>query len=542
MNAPGLRATVGQGRNLTRAWLLCALGLLALLSLSACERRSSSDGPASLPAAGAEGVLRVLAGSELKDLEPMLVQTARDSGVNLQMSYAGTLDIVERLNGGEAFDAILPASSAYPSLALEKLPLAREKLFYSRVALGIKSAKLHELGWDRKRPTWSQIAKAAGEGKLRYAMTNPASSNSGMSALFAVASAVAGKTEDLQAHEVDAKVLKAFLSGQKLTAGSSGWLAEAYAREFAGLDAMVNYEAVILRANSSLPADARLELLYPQDGVISADYPLMLVNAARRAEYDKLVAAFKTAAFQKTVTQSDFLRPSVPGLALGAGLSSEPVAELSFPNKLTVVDSVLGAYLGEWRRPATSIFVLDVSGSMAGERMQTMSAALKVLAGASGATTASARYASFQQRERVVLIAFSDRTEPPLEVDFTPEQVDRARQRVLAYADALHPIGGTAIYDALTVAERMAAAEHAKEAERFVSIVLLTDGENRTGRNLSDFQDLVKSGAPARVFPILFGESNTEDMQAVAQATGGRVFDGRKAELAKVFKEIRGYQ
>jgi Ca-activated chloride channel family protein len=31
-------------------------------------------------------------------------------------------------------------------------------------------------------------------------------------------------------------------------------------------------------------------------------------------------------------------------------------------------------------------------------------------------------------------------------------------------------------------------------------------------------------------------------MDELAQATGGRVFDGRKAALGLVFKEIRGYQ
>ena len=152
---------------------------------------------------------------------------------------------------------------------------------------------LQKLGWDKAPPTWADIARAAVQGRLRYGMTNPASSNTGMSALFAVASAVAGKTEDLDAREVNAKVLKDFLSGQKLTAGSSGWLAEAFEREPGAVDALVNYEAVILRLNEKLPAADRLTLVYPRDGVISADYPLMLLNAARRADYDRLVAQFK---------------------------------------------------------------------------------------------------------------------------------------------------------------------------------------------------------------------------------------------------------
>ncbi|WP_439332960.1 hypothetical protein, partial [Streptococcus pneumoniae] len=94
---------------------------------------------------------------------------------------------------GERFDALLPPNGAYPTLALGSKPLAREKLFYSRIALGVKAAKLKALGWDAQPPGWAEIAQAASTGKLRYAMTSASGSNTGMSALFAVASASAGK-------------------------------------------------------------------------------------------------------------------------------------------------------------------------------------------------------------------------------------------------------------------------------------------------------------------------------------------------------------
>lgn len=414
-----------------------AVLLLAAGALAGCGRKEAQ--PAAAASSGGSGgaAFTVLAGSEVRDIEPALVQAARDAGVALKLTYAGTLDIVERVNAGEAVDAILPASGAYPALALATKPLAREKLFYSRVALGVKADTLKALGWDRKPPTWADIARAAGNGKLRFAMTNPASSNSGMSAVFAVVSAVAGKTEDLAAADVDTKVLTAFLSGQKLTAGSSGWLAEAFAKAPGELDAMVNYESVLLRNNAKLPTADQLVPVYPQDGVISADHPLMLLAEARRADYEKLVAAFKAPAFQQRVATEAFLRPSVQGVALAPGLSDAVAVELSFPNRLEVIDAVLASYQGEWRRPATSIFVLDTSGSMAGKRLEDMRTALKVLAGAD-ASTASARYARFQSRERVVLISFSDRVDDPVQVGFTPDALDAARRKVLGYADGLH--------------------------------------------------------------------------------------------------------
>jgi Ca-activated chloride channel family protein len=372
-------------------------------------------------------------------------------------------------------------------------------------------------------------------------MTNPTSSNTGMSALFAVASAVAGKTEDLTAEEVNAGVLKAFLSGQKLTAGSSGWLAEAFIKAPGALDAMVNYEAVILRANERLQGADKLVLIYPKDGVISADYPLMLLAEARRPDYAKLVGAFKSPDFQGRLSAQDFVRPSVADVPLGAGLPSTAAVELSFPNRLAVVDAVLGAYQGEWRRPATSIFVLDISGSMKGDRLEAMRAALKILAGAE-ASSASARYARFQARENVVLIAFSDKVEPAVRVSFGPQQMDAARQQVLSFADALHVKGGTGIYAALLQAQALAADEQKREPERYVSVVLLTDGENTTGPDLAGFKSRLSAGVPARVFPILFGEASNAEMAELAQFTGGRVFDGRKAALSLVFKDIRGYQ
>ncbi|MDR0225973.1 MAG: VWA domain-containing protein [Burkholderiaceae bacterium] len=534
------------------AWQRLAALLLLGLGLAACGPKPEAAAPAAASPAAASapaqnaGAFTVLAGSELRDVAPALEQAARAAGVPLQLSYAGTLDMVERINAGETFDAILPPNGAYPALALTSQPLAREKLFYSRVALGVKAPVLQQLGWDRTAPTWADIARAAAQGRLRYAMTNPASSNTGMSALFAVASAAAGKTEDLSAKEVDTRVLKDFLAGQKLTAGSSGWLAEAFENDPGAVDALINYEAVILRLNEKLPAAQRLALVYPRDGVISADYPLMLLQGGRRADYDRLVAALKAPGFQGQPLRDARLRPSSPEAQPGGDLPAAPVVELSFPNRLEVIDAVLSAYQSELRRPATSIFVLDVSGSMSGQRMGQMREALNILSGAQ-ASAASQRYAAFQARERVLLIPFSNDVGEATQVHFLAGDLPAGRQRVQDYAARLQAYGGTAIYDALTVAQQLAREELRTRPERFVSIVLLTDGTNTMGRDFKAFEreqaQAWKQGAAlVRVFPIIFGEAQPEEMQSLARFTGGRAFDARKTALPLVFKEIRGYQ
>jgi Ca-activated chloride channel family protein len=528
---------IGSGR---RGALRLFVGAALTLALVACGKR---DQPPPVVAASAppQAAFTILAGSELKDMEGAIVSAAHAAGVDVKLSYAGTLDIVERVNAGDAFDAILPPNGAYPALALHAKPLARDKLFYSRIALGVKASKAAELGWTARAPDWAEIAKAAGAGQLRYGMTNATSSNTGMSALFAVASALAGKTEDLTAQDVDEKTLKAFLSGQRLTAGSSGWLAEAYVKNPSAIDAMVNYEAVILRANAKLAPADKLTLIYPRDGMISADYPLMLLNGDKREAYTKLVTTLKAAPFQRDALSAAFLRPANPEVAAVSALPSAAVAELGFPNRLEVIEAVLGAYQSQWRKPATSIFVLDLSGSMRGQRLSSMRDALKVLSGAESAT-ASARYSAFQSRERVVLITFASEVSAPIWVRFEADRIDAARAEIRRQADSMVADGGTAIYSALAAAEDLARQELAREPDRFVSIVLLTDGESNAGLKVDEFRARYTSGLPARIFPILFGEGNVAEMQQIAQLSGGREFDGRKFQLGQVFKEIRGYQ
>lgn len=520
-----------------KRWLGLALAAVAVY-LAGCGRDNA------VPVVPeAENAFRILASSEVKDLEPALSAAAREAGVPLKWSFAGALDIIERANEGEQFDALLPANGAYAALALLDKPLAREKLFYSRVALGVKEAKWRQLGWEKNPPSWADIARAAGRGQLRYGMTNPAASNSGMSALFAVASAVAGKSEDLAVEDVNGAVLTAFLKGHQLQSGSSGWLGDAFVANPGGVDAMVNYEAVILRKNAELPPEHRLRLVYPRDGVISADYPLLLRNASKRPEYDKLVTALKAKSLQGGAIAQAFLRPSNPEASSVAGLPQEPVSELAFPNRLEVIDAVLSSYLATWRRPASSIFVLDVSGSMSREgRIGAMRNALVTLSG-SDASKASNRYAAFQARERVALLPFSSRVAEPVWINFEGDLAS-ARASIRTQAEHLKPDGGTAIYDALFRAEQLAAQERQKDPGRVVSIVLLTDGANNEGARFSEYRERVlqTSGERFKVFPIVFGESDANEMRELAELTGGRSFDAIKTPLSQVFKEIRGYQ
>ena len=303
--------------------------LLLLFAVASCGDDKPRDDP---------NAFHILAGSELKDIEQQVVEQARQAGVPVHFEYAGTLDIIDRVNRGEAVDGVWVANGAYTGLALKAKPAASTKIMYSQIVLGVKPAVAATLGWDRTPPSWQDIATAAAAGRLHYAMTNPTASNSGLSALVAVASSVAGKGEGLAGGDVNAAALKGFLSGQALTAGSSGWLAEAYARDEARLDGMINYESVLLTANRTLRTP--LTLIYPRDGAVTADYPLLLVNPARRADYDKLVALLRGKA-EQAYFAGTMRRPTDAGVTLAKGMRAEPAVDLPFPARLDAVDALL---------------------------------------------------------------------------------------------------------------------------------------------------------------------------------------------------------
>ena len=517
-----------------RIFFKCLAPALALFAAACSQGGGAGD-------ANDPNAFHILAGSELKDIEPTVKDAAHKAGINVVFDNAGSLDVIDRINSGEKVDAAWVANGAYTSLALARKPAASTKTMYSQVLLGVKPDVAHRLGWDAHAPTWAEIGKAAADGRFRYAMTNPAASNSGLSALVSIATSVTGKGDGLDSVDVHAADIQGFLKGQSLTAGSSGWLADAYAKDNAALDGIINYESVLL--DLSHRPGVQLRIIRPSDGAVTADYPLLLVNPARRTDYDNLVAILTGAEMQRAAAASG-RRPIDASIPPSPELSRDPAIDLPFPAKLDAVDALLGAYLDKLRRPVRSWFVLDRSGSMEGDRMEGVKSAMSTLI-QGDKTTLAGRYARLAERERTTLITFSEAVDPPQTFLIDAHQ-PAGRAGLLDAVSAITADGSTNLYDAMAEALRQAVAEQARDPGRVYSIVLMTDGEVNAGMNAKDFERfyaaLPANKKAVKIFPILFGEGNVGEMERLATLTGGRTFDARTGALAAVFREIRGYQ
>lgn len=544
--------------------LLLALSLLTALALglSGCNKREeTSAAPASAPpAAKAASSFTILAGSELKDIEPLLPALEQATGLHVVFKYAGTLEAVERLQSGEKrgegsgenFDGAWLASNRYALLtpSVKEKILASERTMLTPVVLGLKQSKAKSLGWldsnGQQRPgvTWKDIAQAAEKGQFSFGMTSPSASNTGFSGLIGLAAALAGKGDALEEKDIDAKRLSAFFKAQTLTAGSSGWLAQAYVKEQSHIDGLINYAASLHALNASGQLTEPLALIYPQEGILTADYPLMLLNSAKRADYDKLLAFVRSAAFQKPMTQQTFRKPVAAEVAFDAKLYPSTLIELPFPARLAVIDAVLQAFDDQIRRPADSSFVLDISGSMRGERLAQMKTALLGLTGVDN--TLSGRFARLREREKISLLAFDDTVRPAQNFTLQAQQREAAEQAIRGYINGLQAGGGTAIFSAAQIAYQTALERRKADPGRFYSVVLLTDGESNQGLSGSEFAAwygaLPEADKSLRIYAIQFGEARADQLEALASLSGGRVFNATRTPLAQVFKEIRGYQ
>ena len=532
------------------------------MAITGCGK---SDPPAPAtppPAASATATsLSVLATTDLRDIELIIPKIRAATGIEVSIKFGGTFESTEAvLNGKAGTDAAWFANAKYllsDANGQSKVKL-QEKIMLSPLVIGVSESSARQLKWDgAEKVTWADVMKAAKTGKLRYAMSNPASSNQGFMAVMGVAAAVAGKSEALTAADINRDAVRDFLVGYKLVGDNSTYLSEKFKeRQGEDINAFINYESWLLSLNAKGELREKLTLVYPHEGVATADYPLMLLNDQKRDAYQKVVAYLKSEPAQMWFAEQTLRRPINPDVAKKVAHlfpKDRLLVELPFTTDRAVADSLIEAYLNEYRIPIASTFVLDVSGSMKKEgRMGQLTKSLEYLAGADNSITG--RFSRLNSRERIWLMPFSSAVSEPraFEIPLAKDAKDKEAifTEIRDYAGKLRADGGTALYDAIYQAVRNMDSEQLKsntKTKAFAySVVVFTDGERNEGMDLAAFMQrysgLDASAKKIPVFLILYAEGEARALNEIAKATGGKVFDARKQPLASVFKEIRAYQ
>ncbi len=530
--------------------------ILAALVLSACDDSESGSGGQSGQPAGPPD-LTIVAGSENRTIEPIIQEWARGQGVNIQIEYLGSLDIMLDIEDGVTdYDAVWPANSIWLDLGDQYSVVKHTaSILRSPVVLGVKKSIAENLGWVDADVTTADILTAAENKDIRMMMTSATQSNSGASAYFAFLYAFAEQPDVLNAdHLRDPEVaaqIKRILGAVDRSSGSSGWLMDLCYEHYDDCDAMINYEAMIIEVNQKLTALGKepLYAVYPVDGLAVADSPLGYVNKGDAAKEELFLKLQEFLLSDETQQQIINLgrragkvgmsmsnaNPAIFNPAWGID-PARTIVPITFP-KADVIREALVLYQTTFRKPSFTIYALDFSGSMTGDGQAQLKDAMRVLLDQERAADYLLQAAP---DDITVVLLFDDEVINATSYgDWTvngndPQELNALLEKIIA----MGPQDNTNIYAPVQLALDIFAETGI--GNRFPAVILMTDGQSNAG-SFSDLQAAYQqSEYRVPVYGILFGGASEQEVARVADLTTGRVFDG-KDNLIEAFRQAKGY-
>ncbi|OUQ20937.1 VWA domain-containing protein [Lachnoclostridium sp. An138] len=531
--------------------VLAIIIFLAVLGFSAClgiggGQTAGTGQEADTVIGNGRQSLRILSGSENQELEPILEDFSRESGIRVEMTYQGSLDIMRALEQDEiAYDAVWPASSLWLNVGDTGHRVKHgESISISPVVFGIRQSLAEELGFVGREVSVRDILDAITAGKLKFCMTSATQSNSGASAYIGFLYALLGNPdmiteEDLENEQLQSDI-QALLSGVDRSSGSSDWLKDMFLE--GGYDAMVNYECLIIQANEELESrgEETLYVVYPYDGLTLADSPLGYVD---NGDDDKETAFLELQEYLlsenvQNEIQRTGRRTGYTGISdenrdvfrTDWGVQPDRVLSTMRMPSTDVLFQALNLYQTDFKKPSLSIYCLDYSGSMSGKGNEQLVAAMEQLL---IQENAEKNFLQASKDEVNVLIFFDDQVLAEYTAVGSGAELEALYDRV----ESQDTGSGTDMY--VAAEEALKVLSHYDLSQYTPAVILMTDG--MSGGSFDAFMEQYQElGEDVPVFSIMFGDADSEQLEELAEATNARVFDGRE-DLIDAFRKVKGY-
>ena len=531
--------------------VLAMIIFLAVLGFSAClggggGQTAGTGQEADTVIGNGRQSLRILSGSENQELEPILEDFSRESGIRVEMTYQGSLDIMRVLEQDEiAYDAVWPASSLWLNVGDTGHRVKHgESVSISPVVFGIRQSLAEELGFVGREVSVRDILDAITAGKLKFCMTSATQSNSGASAYIGFLYALLGNPdmiteEDLENGQLQSDI-QALLSGVDRSSGSSDWLKDMFLE--GGYDAMVNYECLIIQANEELESrgEETLYVVYPYDGLTLADSPLGYVD---NGDDDKETAFLELQEYLlsedvQNEIQRTGRRTGYTGISdenrdvfrTDWGVQPDRVLSTMRMPSTDVLFQALNLYQTDFKKPSLSIYCLDYSGSMSGKGNEQLVAAMEQLL---IQENAEKNFLQASKDEVNVLIFFDDQ----VLAEYTAVGSGTELEALYDKVESQDTGSGTDMY--VAAEEALQVLSHYDLSQYTPAVILMTDG--MSGGSFDAFMEQYQElGEDVPVFSIMFGDADSEQLEELAAATNARVFDGRE-DLIDAFRKVKGY-
>ena len=488
---------------------------------------------------------KIISSSENQDLQQYILDYANSKNYDVSIEYAGTLDIMQKLNSGEKYDAVWLSNSIWMYMLDSNIKTSDSKCTsINPVVFGITKSKAKELGFIDKTVYTKDILNAIKSGKLKFSMSNPTSTNSGASAYLGLLSTLAGNPEVLTKEMLEDEKLKEDLtnlfSGMERSSGSEDFLEELFLN--GNYEAVVTYESSIININKQLIANGKepLYAIYPVDGVSISDSPLAYINnknEAKKEIFDDIQGYILSDEGQKLL-QAKGRRTWYGGVSTSADKTifnpewgidaSKYISPVKYPST-AVIKLALNLYQVELRKPTHVVFCLDYSGSMYGTGYKQLIDAMEYILTEKAATD----FIQFSDKDKIDVIPFGS----TVMGKWSTDRGDKT-DTLLNNIKELKPNGTTALYPA---AQRALEILQDENNEKYnLSIVLMTDGAGNEGTFTELQRTYNNSKIKIPIYSIMFGSAEERQLNEIAKLTNAKVFNG-KTDLVRAFKEVRGY-
>ena len=441
---------------------------------------------------------KLISSTENKDLDKVLKDFAKSKNIDLEIDYAGTIDIMQKLNSGEQYNGVWFSNSIWLyMLDSNKIKISNSKsTSINPVVFGITKEKAKELDFVDKEIYTKDIVEAIKNGKLKFSMSNPTQTNTGATAYLGLLMTLAGNPEVLQESNLEDENLKAELtalfSGLERSSGSEDFLEELFLK--GNYEAVVTYEFSIINMNKKLVAEGKepLYIVYPIDGVSISDSPIAYIkqDSGNNEEFFKELQGYILSNEGQQILASKGRRTWYGGTKKDVDQAvfnkewgidtTKYIVPIKFPNT-EIIKEALGIYQSELRKPVHTVFCLDYSGSMSGDGYNQLKEAMEYIL---TEEKASNDMLQFTSKDKISVIPFNGYILGKWHTDDgsnTKELLDNISN--------LRPSGATNIYETAEEAIELLKDE---DMEKYnVSVILMTDGMSNVG-NFRSFSKYYK--------------------------------------------------
>ena len=488
---------------------------------------------------------KIISSQENENLETIITQYSKQKGYDVEIEYAGSIEIMQKLNKGENYDAVWLSNSIWGYMLDSSVKMTDSKCTnISPVIFGIKKSKADELGFVGKTVYTKDIVQAIQDGKLKFSMSNPTVTNSGASAYLGMLSTLAGNPEVLTKEHLENEELKnnlkTLFSGMERSSGDEEFLEELFLN--GNYDAVVAYESSIIDINKKLQSkgEETLYAIYPVDGVSISDSPFAYIdnkNKEKKKVFEDIQSYILSNEGQKLLQEkgkrtwyggvNENVDKSIFNPDWGIDTNTY-ISPIKYPST-EVIKIALNMYQTELRKPVHIVFCLDYSGSMFGEGETQLKKAMDYIL----TDKASSDFIQFASEDKVDIIPFSSdakETWSGANVTQSTELLDKINS---------YRIGGTtALYPACQRAVEILNQEDMNKYN--VSVVLMTDGLGNVGSYKEVYNAYKNINKQIPIYSIMFGDASEYQLNELASMSNGKIFDG-KTDLVKAFKQVRGY-